>query len=115
MYIAELTQLGIVIENPDSNPGAFITQDPLEMFKNGEFTQVPIIMGFTKDEGVLFTNRKTFISPDFNENERLVPRYLNLERGSPTNKEVGNKIKEFYYGDKTPNNDTLPEFIKVSI
>lgn len=86
----------------------------MELFKNGEFSQVPTIIGFTNNEGSIFASGKTFMKPDFNDNELLVPRYFNLNRGSPENKAVGDKIKAFYYGDKTPNNSTLAEFTDVS-
>lgn len=87
------------------------------MFKDGEFTKVPMIMGFTHDEGVVFWTGKTMIKNNFKDNEVLVPKHFNLERGSPKNKEIGNKIKEFYFGDKDKQagENTVREFIDVSI
>lgn len=34
-------------------PGAFLSADPLESLKSGNFNKVPIIAGVNEDEGIL--------------------------------------------------------------
>lgn len=33
--------------------GAFLTKEPIKLYENGDVTDVPIITGFTKDEGAI--------------------------------------------------------------
>lgn len=45
------TPFGAVVE--PNLPGAFITVDPLDSFRSGNFSKVPVIIGVTEDEGIL--------------------------------------------------------------
>lgn len=42
----------------ENNPQPFITKDPLEIIENGEFSNVPWIIGVTSSEGILRAARK---------------------------------------------------------
>lgn len=52
------------------------------------------------------------IDKDF---ERLVPRFLNLEYGSPESKEVAKKIREYYFKNQVFDASTYREYTDVSV
>lgn len=93
-----------------------LTREPYDVFKSGEYNDIPVIIGYCKKEGNLheaFANlegRKP-IHTNFDE---VVPYNLNLEPESQEFKEVANKIKEFYYKDSNDNN-TAETYSIVSI
>ncbi len=43
-------------------PGAFLSVDPLESFKSGNFSKVPVITGVNEDEGILLHSASNSIS-----------------------------------------------------
>jgi carboxylesterase type B len=95
---------GPVIEDPSK--GAFLTEDPLDIIKSGNYNQIPLIFGYTTREGMLIEMmikpRKPSIPRDF---ERIVPYTLEVERGSEARKNIADKIKQFYYGE--PGSESL--------
>lgn len=46
--------------------------------------------------------------------ERLVPRFLNLPYGSKESKEVADKIREFYFKNRSFDGKTFKEYVDVS-
>lgn len=45
-----------VVENPTT--GLFITENPTTLLEEGRFNQVPLLMGFNRDEGTLIYDCK---------------------------------------------------------
>lgn len=50
-----------------------------------------------------------------NDFEILLPANLNLERNTPKSKEVAQKIKSFYFGDQPVTQETLSQYVDVSM
>ncbi|KAF2902140.1 hypothetical protein ILUMI_04048 [Ignelater luminosus] len=83
--------------------GAFLTEDPIDIIKSDKAAKVPFITGFTTEDGALksahiYNNSK--LVKEFNEDfEKLAP-YLFVYHKTSANKDVGKKIRDFYFGDK---------------
>ena len=54
-----------VVDNFCSDP--FLPEDPVELLKKGKFNQVPIIIGFNKDEGVFVSPQYLKLAPGFSD------------------------------------------------
>ncbi|XP_069669062.1 juvenile hormone esterase-like [Periplaneta americana] len=106
------------LEHPTEHEEAFITEDPLELLSQGKFYNVPFIVGINSNEGLLCLKEvmmKPSILKTYDDNfEILVPKFLKLERNSKKSKEVAQKIKKFYFGDKPVSQETLLEYIDLS-
>lgn len=50
-----------------------------------------------------------------NDFEILMPANLKLERNTPKSKEVAQKIKSFYFGDQPVSQETLCQYVDVSM
>ncbi|KAL3286185.1 hypothetical protein HHI36_000696 [Cryptolaemus montrouzieri] len=92
---------GFVLEDPKQDGEPFLTEDPLELLRRGEYTHIPFLIGFTSREGMLVhvfsKNPIHVLIPDI---EMIVPFMLNLKEGSPLFKQVGQRIMKFYFGDR---------------
>ncbi|KRT80422.1 hydrolase [Oryctes borbonicus] len=101
-----------------SNPNPFITQDPMEIITNKEFSNVPWIIGITSGEGIVRAApfvRQTDLLDIINENfEDYFPKMLSLEL-SVADGNISStwaSIKEFYLLDNDEINVTNPESIQ---
>nr|XP_022906488.1 esterase B1-like [Onthophagus taurus] len=93
--------LGPIIEKISPYEEAFLSEPPLDLILQGRYNQVPIMMGYTSREGMLID----LIIPDEDKKiiqdfEDTVPVWLGLEKKSPISIATGQKIKQFYFGDK---------------
>ncbi|KAF5299076.1 hypothetical protein FQR65_LT09434 [Abscondita terminalis] len=91
-----------VVEN--KSPIAFISENPQDIIRTGNYQQVPFIIGFTSREGSIADTyaeerKNGYITKDF---EDKIPYTFNILKGSSESKLVANKIKSFYYGDNEP-------------
>nr|AHJ81335.1 carboxylesterase [Locusta migratoria] len=101
---------GVVIEE-DFGDGAerFMTADPTEQLLSGDFAQVPLIAGTTKDEftwkGLEITYNN--LAENMSENyEKVFPIAFVYERDTPHSLEVSRELKKFYLQDKPITNDS---------
>lgn len=78
---------------------------------------MPLLVGYTDAEGILsiLLAMKSGVDPVHKDFEILIPLAFNLEKGGAKSKQVAQKIKEFYYGDKEPSKETLEAFVKVKL
>lgn len=90
---------GWSIEPPSDT--AFLTKSPIDIITSGEYSPVPLMMGFTNCEGMLYegvvsekNKPKYWEKPEVN-----VPSLLELERESAVRKNLGEKIVKFYLGE----------------
>nr|XP_023018920.1 juvenile hormone esterase-like [Leptinotarsa decemlineata] len=107
-----LRVVGPVIEKP--NPTAFLTKDPMEVMISGEYNKVPMIWGYTSNEGMLFVllqklakegkAKKMDEKPNL---EDFVPPDMKLERGCSTSQEICKKIADFYFQGENAKNQLL--------
>ncbi|XP_044745324.1 uncharacterized protein LOC123307172 [Coccinella septempunctata] len=95
--------VGFVVEDPDQQEEAFLTQHPNQILEKGEYNPVPIMMGFTSREGMLVhaKEKKSFkeLTPNI---ETIVPTYFDLQIGSPPSKKVSDKIMDYYFHGQDP-------------
>nr|AIY68377.1 putative alpha-esterase [Leptinotarsa decemlineata] len=104
--------IGLVIEEP--NPTAFLTKDPMEVIISGEYNKVPMIWGYTSNEGMLFVplqemskKGKAFKVDEQLNLEDFVPPNMKLERGCSTSQEICKKIADFYFKGENAMNKLL--------
>ncbi|CAH1100290.1 unnamed protein product [Psylliodes chrysocephalus] len=103
--IGILKAFGPTIEK-NSKEEAFISEHPLDIIKSGNYMKVPMIMGCVSREGMyihaLVNNnpKSTALMPT-----TLIPNNFQMRIGSNLHKDVSNKIKKFYFGDKDPSTD----------
>nr|XP_023018918.1 juvenile hormone esterase-like [Leptinotarsa decemlineata] len=104
--------VGPVIEEP--NPTAFLTKDPMEVIISGEYNKVPMIWGYTSNEGIIFKvfqkmakEGKAGKMDEQPKLEDIVPPNMKLERGCPTSQEICKKIADFYFQGENAKNQLL--------
>ncbi|KAG5864740.1 hypothetical protein JTB14_003391 [Gonioctena quinquepunctata] len=105
--------VGPVIENP--NPTAFITKPLLEIICSGEYNKVPIIIGYTSNEGLLFAAQKEIakknnikIDDKPNMEDFIFPE-MKVEKGCTASQQICKKIADFYFqGENAKNQFLLP-------
>nr|CAD7395826.1 unnamed protein product [Timema cristinae] len=95
---------------------AFIPGEPVKLLKEGRFHKVPFITGVTSAEGKL-TLSGMFNSCDVVDIEkdfqRIVPWNLSLELGTQTCKDIADKLRKFYFGNKPVNEETLQNYVDM--
>lgn len=127
----------------DAGQDVFLSNDPWEILKYEDITDVPVIIGVTAQEAGIFTDRKFNSTSDeiqinfiyiayiiificffilelllmvheFESNFSLfVPKNLNITESSMRN-DVGDAIRKFYFNEKSVNQETKIEFTNVS-
>lgn len=106
-----------VIEKDNHKDEVFIPEKPTDIIKSGKFNKVPLIIGVTSREGL-------FIVPDLMEHsswyhsltvdlEPLISVNLKIPKGTEEIKEITQKVKEFYFGDKPVSRETWPQLVDV--
>ncbi|XP_074040437.1 juvenile hormone esterase-like isoform X2 [Leptinotarsa decemlineata] len=90
--------IGAVVEKP--NPTAFLTKSPIEIMTSGEYNKIPMIIGYTSNEGVMFAcslfktgSIANFIHPE-----------MKIEKGSSIIKVISEKLQEYYSQEKYADN-----------
>lgn len=111
-----LFSFGPVVE-PYVSEQCAIPKTPVEMERNAWGRKIPVLIGGTSDDG-LYLYRQTVDNPRSLDHiktnpEYLVPVELGHSLSSEKCKELGRRIKEFYFGDKDPSMDTLLQFIDL--
>ncbi|CAG9764858.1 unnamed protein product [Ceutorhynchus assimilis] len=111
IYASEKRPFSVVIESP--NETAFITKDLRELIKEGNYNDLPIMIGYTDKEGMVLETAKTYNVelPPF-KMENIIPAELNLLEGSADSQKVV-KILEGIYS-KQPNDEHYDELTDTS-
>nr|CAD7203290.1 unnamed protein product [Timema douglasi] len=100
----------------DLGADTFIPGDPVKLLKEGRFHKVPFITGVTSAEGKLTLSGMfnccdvVEIEKDF---QRTVPLSLSLELGTQTCKDIADKLRKFYFGNKPVNEETLENYVDM--
>lgn len=93
---------------------SFFTDNPLETYKCAWGNGIPLIIGGTTDEGLLFY-RTTMASPELyksaNAFENLIPKIWNLPAGRV--KEFAQQLKSFYLAGSECTEDNLRKFFDI--
>ncbi|KAJ2943848.1 hypothetical protein O0L34_g8175 [Tuta absoluta] len=98
----------------DTGVEKFLDDFPVNILKSGDYNKVPMLYGFTNMEGLMrvsdFVNYRSFMS-DINEKfSDYLPNDLQF-RDKEEKEKVARDVKQFYFGDKVINNDTIFEYI----
>ncbi|KAI4468852.1 carboxylesterase [Holotrichia oblita] len=103
--------VGPIIEKASGKEPAFLTENPLELILKGKYHKVPLIMGYTSNEGIFFeTPEKRKKRSKVVDLERYVPHFYELAKGSEGSKEIANSIQTFYFGDDVPDVEDRERF-----
>jgi carboxylesterase type B len=103
--VNRMNPFGLVIEREFAEQGEvpFLTEDPVDVILSKNFMDVPLMIGFTKMEGLLVhTYRPTAYENMLKDFEANVPHLLGYKTGTNESKAVAEKIKSFYFGDEDP-------------
>ncbi|KAI4468812.1 carboxylesterase [Holotrichia oblita] len=92
-----ITFVSFPIIEPESE-NAFLTKNPLTIIQEGNYHQVPIIVGYNDAEGIAF--QSVYTGPS-----SLIPADLGLEKDSNKANELLQSILDFYFDGVEP---TLP-------
>lgn len=83
----------------------------------GDFIKVPLLIGTNTCDGMVYTSKDyldKLLPLNFTDPELLVPRFMNIPRGTPQSLEIGQRIMKYYYGNETPSRRNAEKFAKVS-
>ncbi|KAG8035023.1 hypothetical protein G9C98_005445 [Cotesia typhae] len=104
-----------------NHPGAFLNEEPAESLKNGNMADIPWITGFNSEEGTLKVaglyglKEKGYVK-QLNKNfVELAAITLLYEHTCPkeSHKDVAQKIRKFYLGDKSIDESTKFQVIDM--
>ncbi|XP_018575290.1 juvenile hormone esterase-like [Anoplophora glabripennis] len=91
-----------IIEKPSNT--AFITENPIDIIKSGNYNQVPLMFGYTTREGMFLAALPLLAASKglpFKKNppnlEDAIPWRIGLESGSDISKQVCEKLKKTYF------------------
>ncbi|XP_028982057.1 esterase E4-like [Diachasma alloeum] len=97
-----------------NHSGAFLTEEPGELMKRGEFSDVPWLSGVNANEGSMYTVG-LYSSPHQEDVKRLndefvelIPISLEMNPDYPrtTLEAISRKIRQYYFGNKTIDEST---------
>ncbi|XP_011550237.3 esterase E4 isoform X1 [Plutella xylostella] len=96
-----------VVEKTFDNVKPFLNDTPLNIVLQNKVANVPMMIGYNTSEGImfirLFLKKLDFILKNF---QYKVPRELAQKVSESVQKEFGERIREFYFGDKDISKDT---------
>ncbi|RZC36490.1 COesterase domain containing protein, partial [Asbolus verrucosus] len=105
-----------VIEE-DFGQERFLPEHPIKLIEDGNFAEIPIVIGVTKDE---FANRafpivaNATLLKELSDNfETYAPICFLYERDTDKSKEVSQAVRTFYLGEEALTNASLPGLTKI--
>ncbi|XP_063218438.1 uncharacterized protein LOC134528616 [Bacillus rossius redtenbacheri] len=98
----------------ETGPAAFLPDTPRNLLESGRFAKVPYIIGITSSEKIGMVLMR-MSSPKRSEVDfmSMVPIDLINEITAEKSKEVAEHLKEFYFGDKQLNDDTIMQLVNM--
>ncbi|XP_045460272.1 juvenile hormone esterase-like isoform X2 [Harmonia axyridis] len=95
--------IGFIIEDPNQEEEAFLSEHPMDILEKGEYNHVPIMMGYNSREGMLVhVNHKKLFKQLIPQLENSVPVNLGIKKGTALSMRIANQIMEYYFGDQDP-------------
>lgn len=111
-----LFAFGPVIERYKTKD-SIITEDPLEVLKTSWSNEIPLMIGGTSFEGLLFypeVKRRNATLNEVGDCENLLPSDIRIERHTVEAKEMGLKLKRAYFGNEECKPETMMQFLEVT-
>ncbi|KAK9875478.1 hypothetical protein WA026_007869 [Henosepilachna vigintioctopunctata] len=113
-HVSKIRPFGFVIENANQKGDPFLTEEPLELIRRGEYYKVPVLMGYNSREGIFIPTRYHNSSQELLADMELnVPFHLGLKKGSVASRKTAEKIFRFYFGDQDPTHADIDNFYKL--
>lgn len=80
----------------------FLPDEPRKLLESGKFAQIPMMIGYASNEGLLKQVFDKKLGKSSHEIDFLqyIPNDLNIEKDSNISKIIVEKIKQFYVGNK---------------
>ncbi|KAF2883535.1 hypothetical protein ILUMI_22638, partial [Ignelater luminosus] len=91
-----------VIEKQKRYP-AFISDEPINIIRSGDYHKVPMIIGYTSREGIywdIYNQLMTGKSEIITDFTTVIPNNLNARKGSLLYQTIADRIKAFYWGPR---------------
>lgn len=103
-----------VVESENATD-AIVTKAPIEVMKTpNSVTNIPLMLGINNREGtIMLMDAIKKLELYDNDMARLIPRTVNVNPGTVASNELGEEIKQFYFGDKNVCKETLPQLADV--
>ncbi|XP_011645491.1 esterase FE4-like [Pogonomyrmex barbatus] len=101
----------------------FLTEQPVDLIRQGKFHKVPLIVGVTKDEfsGVAAYVMKqhelgndSFVNDLNNEWYRIAPISFMYERDTPRSRNISAELRRFYFNDQPISPDNSDALAKLN-
>ena len=93
-----------IIEKVHSE-SSFLPNHPVEIIESGHFKDVPIMLGFTADEGIVFlTVMNVYLNQKLITPDQAIPYYVNI-KDDETRTNILNDIQDIYYKNASTENE----------
>lgn len=87
------------------NETAFLTRNVMDIISSGDYNKIPMIIGFSSNEGLLFTSdTEELIKLDI---EHFLKSHILVDSDAETIQMFSKKLSEIYELDKNENNKFL--------
>lgn len=110
-----LFPFGPVVE-PYKSKDSVLADDPIEVLKNTWSNDIPMMIGGTSFEGLLFypeVIRRKATLDEVGDCENLIPSDIQVEHNSPEEKEMGLKIKKAYFDEEECSYKNIMKFLEI--
>ncbi|XP_032516620.2 esterase FE4-like [Danaus plexippus] len=95
----------------DNGQERFLDDNPVNILKQGNYSIVPMLYGFTNMEGLMRISTFDLWKTEMQENfSNFLPADLRFENDEVKHV-VAENIKKFYFGDKPVNDDTVLNYV----
>ncbi|KAG7212446.1 hypothetical protein KM043_012761 [Ampulex compressa] len=95
---------------PNLGQDAFLTENPWATLTSGRLADVPVMIGGVVDEAFVYANMLLDSIGELKDHpEKFVPLDLNITDSSEM-KQVGESLRNFYFGDKPTTVDSIEEY-----
>ncbi|XP_055696218.1 esterase B1-like isoform X1 [Lutzomyia longipalpis] len=112
-----ISQVGPTIE-PYFSEQCMIPRHPREMCRTAWGNFIPIMVGATSEEGLLFyedIKKNTQGKEGVHSLRDCVPLDLNLNTSSAERKRIADKLREFYFAKNTSREENIASYVKVRV
>ncbi|XP_013189497.2 juvenile hormone esterase isoform X2 [Amyelois transitella] len=102
-----------VVEQKFDGVESFLNEEPLDILLSGNYNKVPLIIGYNSGEGLFTLSLQLKKAEFYNKHVKyLVPREIASKMEEDQMIEFGDRIKNFYVGDKNFGEHTAEAIVK---
>ncbi|XP_038214494.1 juvenile hormone esterase-like isoform X1 [Zerene cesonia] len=111
--ISDVMTFSPVIENPNLKVEKFISDAPINLVKKGKISKIPIMLGYTSGEGIEICRNFVDSVSFFSKTGMVLPRELKLNTPLGVIKQMDEKVRHHYFGNKTLSLDILQNLVNL--